>query len=287
MEQAAAQTANWTAVLLAGSRAGTDPVAAHCGVAVKALAEIDGEAMIRRVVRALVAQPKLARVLILGEENLLAPVVEDIDPAFALGWCASAGSPAASLARAFELLPEHLPVLVTTADHALLEPEWVQRFLEASEKSGADLCLAVTPAQAVREALPDSRRTVLEFSDARVCTCNLFAFCRPVARTVSTTWQKTESERKRPWRMLARLGFLNALLYTLGALSIDSAFARLSRRFGVRVQPVSLPWPLLALDVDTPQDLAECARIIKKRRVSGDRVSGDTRTTRPEDANES
>ncbi len=254
-------------MLLAGSREAGDPVATHCRVPVKALAEVAGEVMIRRVVKALVAEPKIDRLVVVGERELLASCLEDLGMPCKLTWCPPETTPAKSLSRAFEFISEQVPVLVTTSDHALLRTEWVGRFLRDSEASGASLCLALTPAKGVLEAVPKSQRTVLGFSDVEVCTCNLFAFCSGSARLVSDAWQATESERKRPWKMLARLGLVNALLYRMGRLRLEDALTRLSRRFGVRLQPVLLPFPLLALDVDTPEDLAECARILEQQAV--------------------
>lgn len=254
---------NWTAVLLAGSRASGDPVAEHCRVPVKALAEVGGEVMLRRVVKALSGAPRIDRLVVVGERGLLTKSLEDLESACKLTWCPPESSPAKSLSRAFACIPQSSPVLVTTCDHALLRTEWVGRFLQDSETSGADLCIALTSAKGVQEALPESRRTVLRFSDVAVCSCNLFAFCSQSARTVSDAWQATESERKRPWKMLARLGLINGILYRMGRLRLEDASARLSRRFGIHLRPLLLPFPLLAVDVDTPEDLSLCNRLLE------------------------
>ena len=254
---------NWTAVLLAGSRASGDPVAEHCRVPVKALAEVGGEVMLRRVVKAILGEPRIDRLVVVGEQGLLAESLKALESACKLIWCPPESSPAKSLSRAFECIPQSTPVLVTTADHALLRAEWIGRFLQDSEASGADLCLALTSAKGVQEVLPESRRTVLRFSDVAVCTCNLFAFCSQSSRAVSDAWQRAESERKLPWKMLARLGLVNGLLYRMGRLRLEDASARLSRRFGVRLRPVLLPFSLLAVDVDTPEDLSLCNRLLE------------------------
>ena len=251
-------------MLLAGSRESGDPVAEHCRVPVKALAEVGGEVMIRRVVKALSGEPKIERLVVVGEQEILAPCLEDLEVSRKLIWCPPATTPAKSLSRAFECIPEQVPVLVTTSDHAILRTEWVGRFLQDSESSGADLCFALTSAKEVLEEVPDSKRTVLSFFDVEVCTCNLFAFCTQSARVVSQAWQATESARKRPWKMLARLGLINALLYRMGRLRLEDALTRLSQRFGVRLQSVLLPFPLLALDVDTPEDLEVCNRLLNE-----------------------
>ena len=57
----------WTAILLAGQRPGTDPLAAHFGQEWKALVRVGGEAMLSRVARTLLASPSVGRVLVLAQ----------------------------------------------------------------------------------------------------------------------------------------------------------------------------------------------------------------------------
>ena len=255
---------SWTAVVLAGSRASGDPVAEYCGVPAKALAEVAGVPMLRRVVSALGVESGVANLCIVGDKAVLAPCLACIntpDAPLDILWCEPRESPAVSLTFAFRGISPDAMVLVTTGDHALLRGDWVRHFLERADSSGADLCLALVSAEQVRRELPETKRTVLKFSDLEACTCNLFAFRTPESRIVSEAWQRGESERKRPWRLLARLGMVNALSYVLGRLTLKSAFARLSTRFGLRIEPIVMPYALLAVDVDTPADLALCRRL--------------------------
>ena len=259
---------SWTAVVLAGSRASGDPVAEYCGVPAKALAEVADVPMLGRVVSALGVESGVANLCIVGDKAVLAPCLACIDtPDTPLDilWCEPRESPAVSLTFAFRGISPDAKVLVTTGDHALLRGDWVRHFLERADSSGADLCLALVSAEQVRRELPETKRTVLKFSDLAACTCNLFAFRTPESRIVSEAWQRGESERKRPWRLLARLGMVNAFLYVLGRLTLKSAFARLSTRFGLRIEPIVMPYALLAVDVDTPADLALCRRLADAR----------------------
>lgn len=251
----------WTAVVLAGTRASGDAVADHCGVPVKALAEVAGEPMLVRVLRALDGVDRIADVRIVGDAGLLAPAVDGLDLRIGPRWIEPLSSPATSLSRAFEAIASDSNVLVTTSDHALLKREWVAEFIDRVEATDGALALALVSAESVRSALPQSKRTVIKFSNARVCTCNLFAFLKPEARTVARTWAAQEGMRKSPLRLLARLGLVNALLYALGVLDLKGAFARLSHRFGIAVAPVLMSSPLLAVDVDTPEDLALCRQL--------------------------
>ncbi|HEX7741822.1 MAG TPA: 4-diphosphocytidyl-2C-methyl-D-erythritol synthase, partial [Sphingobium sp.] len=56
-----------TALLLAGSRPGADPLAQAAGVSIKPLAPVAGEPMINHPARALIAHPAIGRVIILTQ----------------------------------------------------------------------------------------------------------------------------------------------------------------------------------------------------------------------------
>lgn len=252
---------SWTAVVLAGSRASGDPVAEQCGVAVKALAEVAGQPMLCRVIRALGADTGIGRVLIVGDRTLLGPCLSQMDPKPEIAWCDARATPAASVDEAFRHIARDESVLVTTCDHALLQGDWVRAFLDQAGETEADLCLAVVSAESVRAKLPGVRRTVLNFSDVQACTCNLFAFRTDASRSVSKAWQRVEAQRKRPWRLLLGFGFFSALRYLVGRLSLAQALENLSRGFGVRIEAIVMPYPLLAVDVDTPADLDLCRQL--------------------------
>src|SRR5688572_7798327 len=59
----------WTALVLAGSRPGTDPFAASHGTDLKALIPVAGEPMVRRPVRALLASGAIGSVRVLTQQT--------------------------------------------------------------------------------------------------------------------------------------------------------------------------------------------------------------------------
>ena len=69
-------------------------------------------------------------------------------------------------------------------------------------------------------------------------------------------WRQVESARKTPWRVLQLLGWSAVLRYRLGWLDLDAAMALLSRRTGLRVAAVRMPFGEAAVDVDSPEDHA-------------------------------
>jgi hypothetical protein len=113
----------------------------------------------------------------------------------------------------------------------------------------------LAPHELVRKTYPRTRRTVLKFSDGHYCGCNLFAFLTPRGRRMAQLWQQVEDQRKKPIRVIGFVGWGAVALYALRMLSLASAVARVSRRTGVSVQVVTMPYAEAAIDVDSVADL--------------------------------
>ena len=244
-----------TALILAGSRGPGDPLAVYAGVEHKALIEIGGRSMLERVIAALAAVDSIERIVVQIER----PDLLDAHPALRaaagdrkLDVIAAAHSPSSSVLVALDQLGT--PLLVTTADHALLLPEWVRYFVEHRDCS-ADVCAALASSEAVLGELPQTRRTWLRFRGRRFSGCNLFYFATPASAGVARIWLEIENQRKKPIKMIRRLGWTTALLYLLDKLSLDGALKRLGRLAGATLAVVEMPFGLAAVDVDKPADL--------------------------------
>ncbi len=249
--------AGLTALVLAGSRAGGDPLAAYAGVSHKALIEIGGCTMLERVVAALAAAPEVGRIIVAIERpEIVAALLPCGKPIVAM---AAVSGPGATVAAALQA--EGTPLLVTTADHALLTPAWVSEFLSAAPDA-ADATIALARREAICAAVPDTRRTYLRFADGDYSGCNLFLLRRPAAAGVVRLWQQIEGHRKRPLRMLWQLGFTYGLRYRFGWLSLDGALARLGTLSAARIDFITLRDGKAAVDVDKPADLDLVRRLV-------------------------
>ncbi len=256
--------AGLTALVLAGTRAGGDPLAAYAGVSHKALIEIGGVPMLARVLAALDAAPAVARMVVVIDR----PEVMAALPAFhkSVELLPAQGGPSASVAAA--MLQLGTPLLVTTADHALLRPEWISEFLLAGTV-GADAVLALARREAVLVAAPGTSRTWLRFADGDYSGCNLFLLRNDAAMGVVQLWQQMEAARKRPLSLLRRLGLLYVLRYRFGWLSLASALTRLGILSGSRIAAVTLSDGRAAIDVDKPADLDLVRQLIGRGSASG------------------
>lgn len=238
----------WSALILAGSRPGAvDPLAAYAEVPHKALIVLDGETLLARVAAAV------------GGAGATAIAVSANDPAVVaeanrlnLRVIPTASGPSGSVARGLEEL--RAPLLVTTADHALLRPEWITRFI-ADLPPAVDVATLLARQDVIETAAPGTRRTYLRFADGAWSGCNLFWLATPRAAGAIGLWAQVEADRKRPWRIVRRLGPGLLLRYLIGRLTLNDAVRHLGRRAGVEAAVVATPHGLAAVDVDKPADL--------------------------------
>jgi GTP:adenosylcobinamide-phosphate guanylyltransferase len=255
----------WTAIVLAGRRPGEDGFAAAHGVAAKALIRAGGEPMLGRVARTLLASRPIGRILVLAQdaEALLTGELRWMarEPRIATaksgdGISASVGALAGTPAAPY-------PVLVTTADHPLLQPEMVETFIARSE--GADAAFAMVERRTVERSHPGTKRTWLKAADGHYSGANLFALMTPASRLGTVFWARAEKDRKRTLRLLSYLGpgtFLRAVTRTI---SLEAAAERAGRKAGIRLKAVTLPFADAAIDVDKPADLELAERILAAR----------------------
>jgi len=244
-----------TALILAGSRAGADdPVAAAEGVAHKALVRLAGEPLLARVAAALRAAG-IERIAVSADQPQVVALAGELDCARV----APAAGPSGSVAAAFAQFGP--PLLVTTADHALLSPRWVREFV-ADVPAGADVAVLLARRELVEAAAPGSRRTWLRFADGAWSGCNLFYLATPAAAAALDLWRTVEAERKRPWRLAARIGLGTLASYLVGRLTLVEAVARLGARAGIVAAAVAARDGLAAVDVDRPDDLAQVRALV-------------------------
>ena len=242
------------ALILAGSRGGVDPVAAYGGVEDKAMIVVGNRTMLARVVDALRAAGA-SRIVVSASAAAVRAHATDLGVAV----IDAAEGPSASVGLAFEHMGA--PLLVTTADHALLRPEWIQEFLAAVPPQ-TDVAVLLASRETIEHDVGDTERTYLRFSDGAWSGCNLFYLATPRAAAAITLWQRVESDRKRPWRIVLRLGPILLLRYLMGRLPLNSALTHIGAMVGIRVAMVASPFGLAAVDVDKPADLDLARQLI-------------------------
>ena len=146
----------FSAIVLAGERGGPEELLAAADVDAKVMASVHGTPMIERVLSTLAASPSITNGCVCGPAEIVLNthprISQAIDDA-GLHWLAPAAGPAASAVVGMEYL-DRWPILVTTADHALLTPDIVDHFCREASESGADMLVGLARHTDVMTAFP-------------------------------------------------------------------------------------------------------------------------------------
>ena len=252
----ASAPASVTAILLAGARPIPDPLAIAAGVPVKPLAPVAGEPMINRPARALLDHPAIGQVIILTQRADAFAA----DPATA--WLGAhprvrfergGAGIASSLLALMEAGDLPFPLLLTTADHVLLDSAMLDQFI--AEATGADIAVAMVERATLLARYPQSRRTWLKFRDGGWSGANIFWFGSDKAGPVIALWQEVEQDRKKGWKILSAFGPLALLGALLRISTLRGGMARVGRRFGLVARLVAMAQPEACIDADKQADV--------------------------------
>lgn len=251
----------YSAIVLAGSRPGGDAFAQSFGTDLKALIPVAGEPMVRRPVRALLASESVGEIIVLTQApERIAEVLPD-DKRITVR---NSNATIAETMLAICNDPRtHWPVLVTTADHALLDTGIVDEF--CARAAGAGIAIGVVERTALMRRLPQTRRTWLGFRGGAYTGANLFALGSANVAPAIELWRSVEQDRKKGWRLIALLGPAVLVGAVLRLLTIDEVLARLGRKLQLSIVAVRLANPLAGVDVDKAEDHALAEAILAGR----------------------
>ena len=248
----------YSAIVLAGSRPGPDAFAAQYGVATKALIPVAGEPMVRRPVSALLASKRVGDVIVLTQTPEAIAEALPIDPRLHVS--ESRETIASTILAQCESPDTHWPLLVTTADHALLDSATIDEFCAAAE--GSDIAIGVVRRDLLMRRLPQTKRTWLKFRGGAYTGANLFALSSPKVSRAVEIWRSVEQDRKKAWRIISLLGPVTLAMTALRLLSLDNVVSSLGDRLGLSIKAVKLTNPLAGVDVDKPADHALAEAIL-------------------------
>ena len=251
-----------TAVVLAGSRPGTDPFAAAHGTDLKALIPVAGKPLVRWPVQALLESGQIERVLVLSQAPERIGAVLPADAQLQVGL--SGATIAATLQALCGDPATQWPVLVTTADHALLSPAMITEFLAGAK--GADVAIGLVERSVLAARFPEAKRTWLTFRGGAYSGANLFLLGSPNASAAIHLWRSVEQDRKKGWRLLWQLGPAVFAGAVLRLRSLQQVLDRVGGRLQLSFKAVELSDPLTCVDIDKDADLALAEPILAARR---------------------
>ena len=252
---------SWTALVLAGSRPGRDEFAESHGTDLKALIPVGGVPMVARPVAALLAAPEVDAVRVLAQQPERIAAVLPVHEKLSVE--ASGATIAATIEAILADPATRFPLLVTTADHALLDEAMIADFCAAA--AGAGVAIGLVERRALDARLPQTKRTWIKFRGGAYSGANLFALGSRDAAKAVALWRSVEQDRKKGWRMVAALGPALLLGSVLRLRTLDQTLTSIGRKLGLTIRKVELANPLAAVDVDKPADHALVSAIIEGR----------------------
>lgn len=267
------RAARFDVLVLAGRRDPNDALAAAAGADHRVLLEIAGEPMLVRVLRSLSSHPAVASIDLCSDSPALIEAIPELANMLAsreLRLIEAKATPSTSVLAALDARrargEEARPLLLTTADHALLDHEMLDFVFARAGESDADLLVGLVSEQTIVARFPEARRTYLPFRGARYSGANLFTLRTPNARKVIEFWRRAEHDRKQPWKLVRHFGVASLLLFLLKRLDLAAAFERVSKSVGARVEALEIPIAEAAVDVDKLEDWQLVNEIVAGKR---------------------
>lgn len=256
----------WTVLLLAGDRPGGDPLVDHFGAGSKPLVQVGSRPMIAHVLQTLLNHPSISEVWVMAQQPEMLmqhPEVARFEASGRVRLFVSNFSISGSIGAALGNPKLAWPVLVTTADHVLLDAAMIDSFLDTAVTG--DIAVGLVDKRVMEHAGLAGARTWLPFRDVQATGANLFAFRSERVISALEFWKRLEVHRKRPWRMAWEIGPLLLLRFLLRQLTLEQAFAAIGCRLGLEAVPALLPFARAGVDVDKLSDHQLAERLLAEK----------------------
>jgi GTP:adenosylcobinamide-phosphate guanylyltransferase len=246
-----------TALIMAAERKNIEnPLTLRHNVSNKCLINMLGQPLIMYVLQALVASAHITRIIIAIEDraNLDVPAIRKIINDEAIEVVASKDTmPETVFAAADCRAPSIFPLLVTTADNAMLLPDHLDLICARAKKNGLALSVGMTPKSVLHHRHPEYSRlpgACYEFEDGGYTNCNLYYVRDRRALDAAAIFKAGGRFKASSWRFIQAFGLGNLLRYRLGWLGTIHVNRTLSRLAGGRAMIEPMPFGDIAIDVD-------------------------------------
>ena len=258
---------SFNVIVLAAQRPGIiDPLASTHKVSHKCLIPIAGKPLIAHILETLLQHPAVGDIRVSIEQQAFAeiiPVTDQLEANRGQLQCAASKDNLADSVIAAMIEMEDGPVIITTADNALLTVGAIDAMVTMLE-GDADVALALAPKAAVLQAHPDGQRRFYKFSDDQYSNCNLYGLSGRDALAAAEIFRGGGQFAKKAGRIIESFGLINLLLLRSGWVSLPGAMARISKRIGLTIKPVVLAEGRNAIDVDNDRSYGIVSGLLDK-----------------------
>tara|TARA_R110002096_G_scaffold346343_1_gene539799 strand:- start:1034 stop:1810 length:777 start_codon:yes stop_codon:yes gene_type:complete len=255
----------WNAVVLAGDRGLTDPVARAANVYGKAAVKLQDTMLIERVISTLYQSASINKIFVVGPGQQCLnnhAQINDLLKKYNVEIIEPAKGPSASAMKGV-LASACYPTLVVTCDLPLLEPLMIDEYCQRVINVDADFVAGAIDHALIGEKIAALKKTRYKFNGQVVCFANLFAVLTPQGVKAIEYWQAVEESRKKPVQLIRKIDWLSVLSYKLGRLSLLQVANRLSRKVGARLVIEDFNIPEFAIDIDSAHDYEVLSRYLE------------------------
>ncbi|MFC3050436.1 NTP transferase domain-containing protein [Kordiimonas pumila] len=267
---------HYTAIILAAQRPGiVNPLAKAYSKSHKCLIEINGIAMLQRIVKNTMAASNVSKIVISIEDANIALSIPEIKRLFddgAIAFVKSELTLADSIVGAIEQVGiEHMPFFVTTADNCLHTPEIIDYFLNQVRETGAEAAFAMTPDTLVQETYPGTGKITGQHKliDGIYSNCNMYAITSAAAlKTAELFRQGGQFGRKEKRKALIPVvGLWSFFLYRYGLLTFKGMSKQASRALKIKARGIKMPFADAPIDADDQISFDFIEARLKEREV--------------------
>ena len=257
----------WNAVILAGDRGLTDPVAKAANVPGKALAKLGDVTLIERIVRTLNEAECINQIFSVGpsQKNLVNEKnISSMFLDYGVKYLEPDIGPSSSALLGVNTSAFY-PTLIVTSDLPLLTVNIVEDYCSRIEDQNVDFVVTAVNYSSINNLLPELKKTQYRFGNQNVCFANIFAVMNATGLKAISYWRDIEKSRKKPLQVIRKIDWWSVLLYKFGCLDIDQASAKLSKKLGASLIIDQCSIPELAVDVDSSHDFQVLSRFVSER----------------------
>lgn len=246
----------WNAVVLAGDRTGTDPVAETAQVNCKAEVRIGGQTFFERVISVLAASNSVRQIVAVGPDKSRIKDVASFNAMVAhygVTHLPVASGLSLSALRGIQHAT-HYPTLLLPCDLPLLTPTLIDQYCQQMSSVDASVAIGTVDYAHIQNVLPTLKKTTYKLGGRSLCFAGLFSLLTEEGTQAIKFWQTIEASRKKPLEVIRKLGWSNLLRYMFGLITVEQAAQRLSHKTGVRIAIENLAMPEFAIDIDSVMD---------------------------------
>lgn len=252
-------------IVLAGRRRnGPDLLAERFGESHKCLIPLAGRPLIAHVLQTGASHPRVASLAVCVEREAFEPIYDVLTRLPGRGAVALVEA-RANLADSVRAAAEGWdgPLIVTTADHALLDEASIDEVAEALDTS--DVAIALARREAVEAAHPAGHRRYLSLRDGEFAVCDLYGMAGTRALRAVEVFRGDDGFDRSGRRIARATGFIGLVMTLLGLETLASAAHRASRHLALGVRAVVLGDGSQAIDVDDDRTYAVVRDLLDAR----------------------